>query len=273
MTSGRFELEAKTPVGSRTLGLSLASMGKGDELLIVFQDLTELRRMESELRRIDHLAGLGRTTAQLAHEVRNPLAALRGAAQLLSSDVAAESPPGRLIHLVMREADRLAALVESYLRLARPSKPTCAPTRLDRVVRETVEMLRFDPSVGGVAIEQSLEPVDAVVDAAQVKQALINLLRNAVAAAGRAGSVRVEASLDERTPALRVWDSAGTIPQEDLDRIFEPFFTTREGGTGLGLSTVKAIVTAHGGTISVRSNPAQGTTFEVRFPIQGAPHE
>jgi two-component system sensor histidine kinase PilS (NtrC family) len=258
----RFELAVKTPRGDRTLGLSLAELEAGSKaLLVVFQDLTELRRLEHDLERIDHLAELGRFSAQLAHEIRNPLASVRGAAQMLAGDMVG-TPQEKLSRLIMREADRLAGLVDGYLKLARPPPPVLAATRLDLLISETIEMLRADPATAHVTIEEQVMPVEALCDGAQLKQALINLLRNAVRATGAAGQVRVSVAPGPTGPVIEVWDSAGSITPADQQHLFEPFFS-RAGSTGLGLSTVQSIVHAHGGTVRVASNPATGTTFSV----------
>ncbi|MFT3706778.1 MAG: ATP-binding protein [Archangium sp.] len=261
----RTEIRVQTGRGERTLGLSVAPLPEADGLLVVFQDLTELRRVEQELDKIDHLATLGRLSAQLAHEIRNPLAAMRGSAQLLAGD-AAQATHQKLANVIMREADRLAGLVEGYLDLARPPRPQLVPTRLDQVVKETLELLRADPSFRGVRVEEDLQSVEAECDAGQVKQVLINLLRNAaVAVAGKPGSIRIRTRNTAAGPAVEVWDSAGSIAPEDHQRIFDPFFSRSRGGSGLGLSTVHSIVQAHGGAISVDSNPEAGTTFSVKL--------
>lgn len=258
----RAELEVPTAGGPRTLGLTVTPLETGKAgTLVVFQDLTEFRRMEAELKRIDHLASLGRISAQLAHEVRNPLASMRGAAQLLVGDLPGESAPARLAKLIMREADRVALLVEDYLKLARPPPPVLRVERIDHVVAETTEMFRADPLSQGVTLEESLAPVESLVDAGQLRQVLINLLRNAVLATGKGGLVRISVEHGSSGVEIRVWDSAGSL--SDTTRIFEPFFSTREGGTGLGLSTVRAIVHAHGGRVEVASSPREGTTFSV----------
>jgi two-component system sensor histidine kinase PilS (NtrC family) len=264
--AGRFELEVQSAKGQRVLGLSMASLGPELGTLVVFQDLTELRRMQMELRRIDSLAGLGRTVAQMAHEVRNPLASLRGSAQLLAEDMAEGSPQARLTSLIVRESDRLAALVDGYLTLARPPPPRLERVALDELVEETIEMLRHDPLFVGTQIDSKTVPSAVEADASQLKQVLINLLRNATAAAGRGGRVKVSVEKTQAGVAVQVWDSAGAVPEADAGRIFEPFYSTKEGGTGLGLSTAKSIVLAHGGTIDVESSPAAGTSFTVRFP-------
>ena len=271
----RIERTVTTPRGERVLGLSVTPLRSSEGQLLVFQDLTELRRMEAELERIDHLATLGRVSAQLAHEIRNPLAAMRGSAQMLMAD-AGGAPGERLARLIVRESDRLAELVEGYLKLARPPPPNLVPTRLDLVVRETLEVLRADPSFASVEVTEVLLPVDALADAAQLRQVLINLLRNAAHAvrgspvpslthASSGGWLRVRTATESGVPQLEVWDSAGSIAADDVGRIFEPFFSKAKGGSGLGLSTVQAIVQAHGGSITVTSSPEAGTAFVVKL--------
>ena len=270
-TTRRAELSVDTPNGRRVLGLAVTPLEEqGGSLLVVFQDLTYLRRMQEELKRIDRLASLGRGSAQLAHEIRNPLASMRGSAQLLGDDVQNSPHLVRLAHIIVRESDRLAALVDGYLELARPPPPARENIRIDSVVAETVEMLRADPMTSGVVLEEILAPVDGLADAAQLRQVLINLLRNALTAVGKGGTVRVTVDEDSNQARIRVWDSAGSIPADDLTRIFEPFYTTSAAGTGLGLSTVHAIIQAHAGLIAVTSSASQGTTFTVALPKRSA---
>lgn len=265
----RNELTVPTRHGERILGLTVTPLDPTQRsLLVVFQDLTHLRRLETELHQIDHLANLGRLSATLAHEVRNPLASMRGAAQMLLGDSSAGSADERMAKLIIRESDRLGALVEDYLRLARPPPPTRLRRPLDSIIRETVEMLRADPEFATRPIELRLEAVAAEVDEGQMKQVLINLLRNAVAASGRDERVSVRLNEHQGHALLEVWDSVGSIAPEDHERIFEPFYTTTQHGTGLGLPTVRAIVQAHGGTITVASARSIGTTFTIRFPLR-----
>ncbi|HEX8826435.1 MAG TPA: ATP-binding protein [Archangium sp.] len=267
----RRELTVQTPAGLRTLGLTVTGLefGGGGGTLIVFQDLTELRRIEEDLKRADRLAALGTLSAQLAHEIRNPLAAMRGSAQLLVQDPSTDPTSAKLVQILLRESDRLSKLVEDFLRFARPPPPEKQEQALEVLVAETVDMLRVDPIAQQVQVETVLAPVRAPVDADQLRQVLINLLRNAFQAAGQEGLVRVTLEADEEWALLRIWDSAGSIPATDLSRIFEPFFSTREGGTGLGLSTAYSIVRAHGGNIRVRSSPSEGTEFLIQLPVRG----
>lgn len=265
----RRELVVPTRLGSRTLGLTVTPLeGTQSALLIVFQDLTDLRRMEDALRRADALASLGTLSAQLAHEIRNPLAAMRGSAQMLAEDIASGGAAARLVGIILRESDRLSRLVEDFLRFARPPTPLLQRVELARLVHETVEMMQADPLSAGVMTRAYLEPLEAQVDPDQIRQVVLNLLRNALQAAGPSGEVRVGLTRAGEQTHLSIWDSAGSIPSQDLKRIFEPFVTTRTGGTGLGLSTAHAIIQAHGGTIEVTSNTRSGTRFTVRLPLQ-----
>lgn len=266
----RAELTVPTPAGERILGLTVTPLEeKAGSTLVVFQDLTELRRAEEQLRTVDHLASLGKFSAQLAHEIRNPLASMRGAAQMLGDESSGDAPAARLSRILIREADRLHELVEDFLRFARPPPPKLEPLDLGRLINETVEILRADPLARGVTLEVSAAPVYGHGDSAQLQQVVINLVRNALAAVGPGGRVKVIAELRGGRPEIRVWDSAGKIPASELTRIFEPFYSTRPGGTGLGLSTAHTIVRSHGGEISVRSTPAEGTEFVVA--LQSAP--
>ncbi|MBE2253668.1 MAG: PAS domain-containing sensor histidine kinase [Myxococcus sp.] len=256
----RWESVVSTVNGDRILGISTTPLDESGSLLVVFQDLTDVRRKEDEMTRLDQLAELGRVSATLAHEVRNPLASMRGSAQMLLSDAPHGSPQERLSQIIVREADRLANLVDHYLELARPKEPQRRPVRVDTLVAETVEVLRADPAARGATIEEHLEPRTAQLDPAQIKQVLINLLRNAFRAAGPRGTVRV--SVHGQGDALfEVWDSAGSVPPDELNRLFEPFYSREPDGTGLGLSTAQSIAHAHGARITVASSPSTGTTF------------
>jgi two-component system sensor histidine kinase PilS (NtrC family) len=265
----RAELKVETPRGPRILGLTLAPLEGTDRAtrLIVFQDLTALRRAEDELRRADRLAALGTLAAQLAHEIRNPLAAMRGSAQMLAQDNAGDPAASRLTAILLRESDRLSRLVEEFLRFARPPKPVRRGVELELLVQETMEMLQTDPLSRGVELELELRPVAATVDPDQLRQVLLNLARNAFEAAGAGGRVRVSLAAEGGMARLSVWDSAGSIPESHLGRIFEPFFTTRSGGTGLGLATAYSIVRAHEGRLQVASTPETGTEFTVELPL------
>lgn len=267
----RVEVQLESPSGPRVLGIGVSELsGETGSLLVVFQDLTDLRTAESALRRSDQLASLGRLSAQLAHEIRNPLASMRGSAQMLAADMPRDSSSEKLAKILIRESDRLEGLVESFLRFARPQPPAFARVRLDTLVADTADLLAQDPIARSVHVSRQLEPVELQGDADQLRQVVVNLLRNAFEAVGPDGRVRLVVEPGSAQAALRVWDSAGKISPADMSRLFEPFFTTRQGGTGLGLSTAQSIVSAHGGWIEVKSSPREGTEFVVRLPLMQA---
>ncbi len=192
---------------------------------------------------------------------------MRGSAQMLAQDGAEDPGVSRLTAILLRESDRLSRLVEEFLRFARPPKPVARRVELEQLVRETMEMLQTDPLSRGVELELDLRPVSAMVDPDQLRQVLLNLVRNAFEAAGAGGRVRVSLASEGGLVRLCVWDSAGAIPESHLGRIFEPFFTTRSGGTGLGLATAYSIVRAHEGRLQVTSTPEMGTEFTVELPL------
>jgi two-component system sensor histidine kinase PilS (NtrC family) len=265
----RREIEVATPGGRRVLGLSITPMTMGErDVLLVFQDLTELRRLERELQRSDRLAALGQLAAQLAHEIRNPLAAMRGSAQLLMKEVAGSEVGERLANILIRESDRLARLVDDSLRFARPAPPKRRRLSAVGLVEETAKMLRTDPLAEGATIQVTApKDVEADIDPDQIRQVLLNLMRNGLQAAGAGGRLEIDVEASESSVLISVWDSGGGVPKEVLPRIFEPFFTTRKGGTGLGLATAHAIVQAHGGVLEIQESPRGGTFFSVRLPL------
>lgn len=271
LSSRRNELTVPTAVGTKVLGLSLTRLDPPEsDLLVVFQDLTALRRTEDALRQADHLAALGRLSAQLAHEIRNPLAAMRGSAQLLADDASKAGESGRLPGILIRESDRLGALLDDFLRFARPAAPNRQRTALHELIGQVLEMFRGDPLAREVKLVEELSPTQGFVDPDQLRQVVLNLLRNACSAARPGGTVKVGVEGSAACARVRVWDSAGAIAAEDLPRLFEPFFTKRPGGTGLGLSTTHSIVHAHGGTIEVSSSRQDGTEFVIALPSVSA---
>jgi two-component system sensor histidine kinase PilS (NtrC family) len=185
---------------------------------------------------------------------------------MLGGEAREGSSSKRLSTILVRESDRLTKLVEAFLHFARPPAPVVRLQSLGKIAEEAVEMLRADPLSAGIDVELSLSETSAYVDPDQIRQILLNLIRNAFAAVGRNGRVRISVEKSGLESRIRVWDSGGQIPQSDLGRIFDPFYTTQKGGTGLGLSITHSIVRAHGGMIQVTSSPESGTVFLVTLP-------
>jgi two-component system sensor histidine kinase PilS (NtrC family) len=270
------------------LGLagSLLRAGEGDPggYVVIFQDVTKVVEMEAELRRHERLAGIGQLAADLAHEIRNPLAAISGSIQILegsaSGDESDESQ--RLMNIVVRETDRLNALITDFLHFARPAPAKPEPIAIAAVL---ADMAQIFESVLPVSVQLEVEaPPDlrVVADDRQLRQALWNLFLNAVQAMPDGGRLEIrarrcspQAGSGERRNEfeegsnwveIRVADSGAGIPEDVLERIFDPFFTTKKEGTGLGLATVHRIVEGNGGHVKVESAVGRGTRFCLLMP-------
>jgi two-component system sensor histidine kinase PilS (NtrC family) len=247
--------------------------------VLTFQDLTDQRRLENALRTRSHLASLGELSAGLAHEVRNPLAALSGAAQMLSQTGAGggpvESAPAvsaedqKLLEVIRRETKHLDRLVSDFLAFARPPEPSLAEGDLGELVASTVEAFQASEQLGGRELQCVLAHFPVRFDSAQLRQVIWNLLRNAVEATELQGKISVRVKSEGDSVLLEVADDGPGIPAALREQIFEPFFTTKERGTGLGLALVGRIVGAHGGTIELDPTVTQGTRFVVRLPRLG----
>ncbi|MBM4320516.1 MAG: hypothetical protein FJ125_11285, partial [Deltaproteobacteria bacterium] len=216
------------------------------------------------------LASVGQLAAGIAHEVRNPLASISGAVQLLSGGEKVSPDERALLEIVQRETDRLERLIASFLSYARPTSRGHRPVGVRELILVTLRMFENDPALGtGITcrVEELEEELWVTGDADQLKQVLWNLLTNAAQAmAGRWGTIRVGAqrrpSAEEQGKSwIEVWveDEGHGMSEELQAHIFDPFFTTRSTGTGLGLATVHRIVEEHGGVIEVRSSEGQGT--------------
>ena len=273
--SPRYEAECLTAEGFRVrLGYSISPLaGEGGEttgLVITFQDLTDVRAMEETARRQDRLAAVGRVAAGIAHEIRNPLAAMRGSIQVLRDDLDGDPARAELMEIVLRESDRLNRIITDFLTYARPRPVALAEVDLREPLRETFALLRHSPEIrAGHVLEESLpeEPVTALADEGAVKQVFWNLARNALNAMPEGGTLRAEMGSSPHGRArITFRDTGRGMSPAQVERLFEPFSSSTTGGTGLGLSIVYQIIRDHGGTINVRSREGHGTTITVELP-------
>ena len=274
--SPRFEADCLTSEGLRLrLGFSIsplfAESGETTGLVITFQDLTEVRALEETSRRQDRLAAVGRVAAGIAHEIRNPLASMRGSIQVLRTEMDGDSSQAQLMEIILRESDRLNQIITDFLTYARPRASSLSSVDLREPLRETFTLLRHSPEIRDHhVLEEDLpeEPVMANVDAAQLRQVFWNLARNALHAMPDGGRLRAELRRED-AGRLRITfaDTGRGMTPEQVERLFEPF-SSSTGGTGLGLSIVYQIIRDHGGTINVRSREGQGTTITIELPTE-----
>jgi two-component system sensor kinase FixL len=236
----------------------------------ILHDLSARVGMEVQLREQAALAKLGEMAAVIAHEVKNPLAAIRGAIQVIGGRLPAGSREAAVMKDIITRVDGLNGLMKDLLLFARPPQPRPAPVDLTTILSSTADLLAQDPAVRRVqvAIEGSAPPLMA--DAELLKIVFVNLLVNAAHAMEGGGTVRVSIALAGTLCEVAFRDSGPGIPANILDKIFTPFFTTKPRGTGLGLPTVKRLVEAHAGTIDVACPPGGGTTVTVRLPVTTA---
>lgn len=236
--------------------------------IVNFRDTTDIRRMETALKKADRLAALGELSARMAHEIRNPLAALCGSVQLLSSAADIQEYDARLLAIVTREAERLDALISEFLMYARPATPHPERIPLHPYIDEEFIFLAHDPRFTNITL-QNLIPRSAEVraDPNQLRQVIINLMQNAAEAMPEGGDIRIESVVTSEAAIISITDNGAGIGEDAVHHIFEPFWTTKPAGSGLGLSISYRIIEAHGGGLAVESPPAGGCRFVITLPV------
>ena len=238
----------------------------------IIRDLTERVRLEVQLREESGLVRLGELAAVLAHEVKNPLAAVSGAIQVLSERLGSEEDR-EIATEVLRRLDALSAMMGDLLLYARPPKPRLAPVAIGELVDSLIAFMRLDQSWRDIRVRVSGQAPTVLADGELLKVALQNLFVNAVQAMDGRGSLTVRFEEAGGQVHIDIADSGPGIPDEARPRLFEPFFTTKSRGTGLGLPTVRRIADAHRGAVTVVASDATGTTVRLSLPVQREPLE
>jgi two-component system sensor histidine kinase PilS (NtrC family) len=242
-----------------------------------FRDITAVRRMEEALTRADRLAVLGELSARMAHEIRNPLAAMSGSVQMLTEQGTFGGNDGRLLSIVLRESNRLNKLITNFLAYARPTSPDKVPVDLKSLAEDMRLLLLADSRFNAVEIVISISSNILIkADAHQISQVLMNLLTNSAEAMPDGGRIKIEANLPQdnvlstrKSPfaMITVTDNGCGINSETSMHMFEPFWTTKTSGTGLGLAIIYRIIEGHGGKISVDSPPEGGCRVVIMLPV------
>lgn len=228
----------------------------------------ELRTMEGHVKRVEKMAAIGEMAAGLAHEIKNPLAALTGSIQLLKEDMRYNSDHARLMQIILREADRLSSLASNFLFYARPPAGQVKPIDLSRALLETIELFEIDGSNNGriKTTKNVSSDVWITMDPGHLHQILWNLLLNAAEAIDGDGNITIEMFPAKNKYAyVKISDNGCGISSDSLKTIFDPFFTTKPNGTGLGLSIVHRILEANDAWLNVESELNKGTTITLHF--------
>jgi two-component system sensor histidine kinase PilS (NtrC family) len=276
---GRLEVVYRRPDGQDfELGISVSALttthpDRGGHLM-VFQNLTLIKRLERDLRTNEKLAAVGEMAAHLAHEIRNPLGAISGSAQVLMGEPNMSPEQEHLLSIITRESKRLSDTLNQFLFQARPATRPQGPVDLGVVIAETVELLRHSPEVNPqhrVEFVLGQGPHVCMADPDQIAQVFWNLVRNGLEAMPSGGLLTIGLRSAASDVVLSVCDQGRGMSRDDQHRAFEPFHSRTPMGTGLGLAIVYRIVRQHSGDIAVRSVPGHGTEVEVRLPLMPVP--
>jgi two-component system sensor histidine kinase PilS (NtrC family) len=278
--SRRYEIRLQRHDGYEVpLGVSFWSLRSGEGeavgLIGVCQDLSSIKRMEQRVRQADRLATIGRLSANIAHEIRNPLASLSGAIEALVRELPADPTRERLVEIVLRESERLNRIIRDFLEYARPAPMASHSVDLSELLEEVMLLIEHRSLPADLKLVREYDDkLMARVDPQQVRQAIWNLCINAVQAMPEGGELRVGGRVvpGGGPPRLQLWisDTGVGIAEHDLPHIFEPFFSTKEEGSGIGLALVYRVVQDHGGQIEVRSQPGAGSSFTLILPSTDA---
>ncbi len=234
----------------------------------IIRDVTALKAMESRLVERERLAAVGELAAQVAHEIKNPLAGIRGACEILSEGHARDDPKNEISHEVIRQVDRLNRTVEDLLLFAHPKAIHPLPTDVHELLDRTLGVLLEDPQTRGIEIERHYagDMGDLRIDPQQIEQVLFNVFLNAMQVMDYNGKIVVTTYRTGAGGRIAIRDNGPGVPDELGERIFKPFFTTHAQGSGLGLAIVRNLVEAHGGTIVATSPPGGGAEFVITLP-------
>jgi two-component system sensor histidine kinase PilS (NtrC family) len=287
--SRRRECEYAHPDGqTRFLGFSHSPLreeaANQSGHIIVFQDLTEIKRLEKKNRRAERLAAVGELAASIAHEIRNPLASISGSVEMLQQTASLDETDQNLMEIVIREVDRLDVLISEFLDYSRPAELNVESVDLEDLVGDVVSLFSNRPGTPSVELithtSHGSAPFEVRGDQESLRQIIWNLLNNAESAledVDEEADPRIRVALSgpnssaddsDQTVKITVDDNGPGIDDEDIDHIFEPFFTTREEGSGLGLATTYRLIEEHEGTVEVEAHgPLGGARFSVQLPV------
>ncbi len=273
----RFEAHTVTPSGNRkTIGLTLSPLTTASQgavgYVYSFNDLTDIRRLEREIRVRDRMAAVGRLSAGIAHEIRNPLSSIAGSAKMLHDSAALDDDERKLMDIIKRESERLNRIITDFLSYSREKDYKFGYTDLLPLLEDTLTLLQNRPEANGqassVEIVRQFDVTEACVmaDSDRLKQVFWNICDNAVRSlAGGGGTITVRLTGDADRWLVSIADTGVGIEPHKLEKVFEPFHSGFLGGTGLGLALVYQIVQAHSGKITVQSSVGKGTTFAIDF--------
>ena len=254
-------------------------VNEGDEgrlgSLMFLRDLTEVRQLEAEVRRREKLAAVGNLAAGVAHELRNPLSSIKGYATYFGGRFPEGSADREAAQVMVKEVERLNRAIGDLIGLSRPTDIRPCLTGMRRLIEDTLRLIGQDASAHHVSVRLEAPETlpDVAIDPDRMRQVILNLCLNALEAMPDGGELTISLQPESEALRLEIRDTGMGIRPEALPHIFDPYFTTKGQGTGLGLATVHKIIEAHGGSISVVSEPGEGATFRLLLPLGGGKKE
>ncbi|WP_461201386.1 PAS domain S-box protein [Anoxybacillus sp. TBDG-1] len=237
--------------------------------LMMVRDITEKKEMEEQLRKSDTLSVVGQLAAGIAHEIRNPMTALKGFIQLLQGSIGNDSEQYNMyFHVIMSELKRIESIITEFLVLAKPQAIHYDQSDIAKIMQETVDLLSVQATMHNIQIEATYERVPLIYcEPKQLKQVFINILKNAIEVMPNGGTITVSVAHVGDDIRIAIRDEGSGIPKDKIKKLGEPFYTTKERGTGLGLMVSYKIIEEHRGRIDVESEVGVGTTFYITLPI------
>lgn len=270
-------IELDFPVSGRTVHISLSTShlkNHHDESIgavIIFKDLSEQREMQRVIQQTERLVAIGELMAGVAHEIRNPLTAIRGFVQYLQKHEISQEKQKEYIHIILKEVDSINDVIRQLLDLSKPHKKYYSPAHINQLIQDTLILVntsRHTPQIRFITELDTTLP-ELYLDHAMIKQMLLNLIINAIQAIDGAGTIiiRTYRSTDEKMLCIDIQDSGSGISADIRKHLFTPFFTTKPAGTGLGLSIVEKIAASHRGHITIGNHPDGGALARISLPI------
>jgi PAS domain S-box-containing protein len=243
--------------------------GETVQAIQYIKDVTERIKLQSQLREVEQMTGIGHMAANVAHEIRNPLIAVGGFARQLHEALDADDARREYTSIILEEVTRLEQILREQLTLERHLQPVLAPVEVNQILKDVWKLLSHGMLSSRVRLIGDLAdglPV-TMGDANQLKQAFLNVINNAIQSMPDGGRIEISTGQSGHTIVVTVRDNGPGIPKEIMSKLFVPFFTTRKAGSGLGMAVTRRIVENHGGSIGVDSAPGEGTTVRISIPI------
>ncbi len=267
-------VETDYPVKNKNIHISISTSRLKDSTdkiigaVVVFKDLTEQHHLQEQIQRAERLSSLGELMAGVAHEIRNPLTAIKGFVQYLQS-ADTEEERKEYMPIILKEVDRVNRVIETLLYFSRPCKTDYRPMSINDLIEETLVLVNTGTKHRlefKLQLDPTIPPIEG--DAEQLKQVLLNLFINAVQAIPDQGTIEIKTWQESSSVVnVRVTDTGKGINPTDLGKVFDPFFTTKAAGTGLGLAVVHRIINSHYGQVDIQSEVGNGTAVTLQIPV------